>query len=408
MCAASLTCEEVEQYLEARRSHSCYRRVVPLTEQGGPFIQTPSTPGVINLGLGQPSPRLLPIASLAKAASAQLRADTDRLVLQYGAQLGHPGFRSSLARLLTSEYGQSVSAEQLLVTGGNSIALTLVSEVFGHRDALVFCEDPTYFLACGVFASAGLRVRGIPVDADGLDVDTLAGLLDRGERPAFVYCIPAFQNPCGVCLAPARARRLVELAEQHDFYIIADEPYVLLHYGDQRPGSLTRYDRGCGRVISLGSFSKLLGPGLRLGWAHAAPHLIERLAQHGAIRSGGCLNPIVAHIVHPMLDDGSLLAHVAELRSVYADRSRALCEALRELLPAARFVTPQGGYFCWVELGGDTEALLERADDVRFIPGRRCAVERDLAGFARLSFSFYESSELREGVARLAGSVPSP
>lgn len=385
-----------------KRGRSCYRRVVPLTEQAGPFIQTASIPGVINLGLGQPSPRLLPIAGFARAASAQLHASTDPLLLQYGAQLGHFGFRRSLACVLGREYGQRVDAEDLMVTGGNSIALTLVSELLAQRGALVLCEDPTYFLACGVFASAGLQVRGVPVDADGLDVDVLARLLASGVRPAFVYCIPAFQNPCGACLAPERARRLVELAEQHDFMIVADEPYVLLHYGEQRPGSMTRYDEGRGRVISLGSFSKLLGPGLRLGWAHATPAVIERLATHGAVRSGGCLNPIVAHIVQPMLDDGSLLAHVATLREVYGDRSRALCQALRERLPEARFVDPQGGYFCWVELGQDAEALLERAENVRFMPGSRCAVERDLSAFARLSFSFYESHELLEAVARLA------
>jgi DNA-binding transcriptional MocR family regulator len=375
---------------------------VPLTEQAGPFIQTASIPGVINLGLGQPSPRLLPIAAFARAASTQLQANTDPLLLQYGTPLGHHGFRVSLAHMLAREYGQPVAANELMVTGGNSMALTLVSEVLAPRGGLVICEDPTYFLACGVFASAGLQVRGVPVDADGLDVEALARLLAEGLRPAFVYCIPAFQNPCGVCLASERARRLVELAEQYDFVIVADEPYVLLHYSVERPGSLTRYDQGRGRVLSLGSFSKLLGPGLRLGWAHAAPALIERLAQHGAVRSGGCLNPIVAHIVHPMLDDGSLLAHVAELREVYGERSRALCQALRERLPDARFIAPLGGYFCWVELGGDTDALLERAGNVTFMPGSRCAVEQDLSGFLRLSFSFYEPEELMAGVLRLA------
>ncbi|MFO7566403.1 MAG: PLP-dependent aminotransferase family protein [Enhygromyxa sp.] len=374
-----------------------------LTEQAGPFIQSASTPGVINLGLGQPSPRLLPIARLAEAARTQLHAGTDPLLMQYGAALGHPGFRESLARVLAQEYGQPVAAEELMVTGGNSMALTLVSEVFGRRGGVVVCEDPTYFLACGVFASAGLSVRGVPVDAEGLEVEALERLLAGGLRPAFVYTIPAFHNPCGVCLSPARARRLVELAEAHDFMIVADEPYVLLHYGDERPGSLTRYDEGRGRVLSLGSFSKLLGPGLRLGWAHASPAVIERLAGHGAIRSGGCLNPVVAQLVRPMLDDGSLLAQVDELRSVYGERSRALCQALRERLPGAKFVAPQGGYFCWVELGGDTAALLERAQDLRFLPGRRCAVERELGGFVRLSFSFYEAEELVEGVGRLAG-----
>jgi 2-aminoadipate transaminase len=379
-----------------------------LTAQAGPFIQTASMPGVINLGLGQPSPRLLPIAALAEAARTQLHASTDPLLMQYGAALGHPGFRESLARLLAREYAQPVAAEELMITGGNSIALTLVSEALARRGDLVICEDPTYFLACGIFASAGLSVRGVPVDAEGLDVDALEQLLASGQRPAFVYTIPAFHNPCGVSLSPARAHRLVELAESYDFMIVADEPYVLLHYGDERPGSLTRFDTNHanhGRVISLGSFSKLLGPGLRLGWAHAAPQVIDRLAQHGAIRSGGCLNPVVAHLVHPMLDDGSLLAHVGQLREVYGERSRALSEALRERLPAVKFIAPQGGYFCWVELGDEAVTRLERAQTVRVLPGSHCAIERALDGFVRLSFSFYEVDELVEGVDSLAQTI---
>lgn len=379
---------------------------MPLTAQGGRFVQTSAAPGVINLALGQPSPRLLPIAAIAEAAAAQLHASADPLILQYGALLGYEGFRVALARLLSDEYAQLVTADALMVTGGISSALTLVSEVFGRPGATVVCEDPTYFLACGVFASAGLTVEGVPVDAGGLDVDALAQRLEDGLRPALVYCIPAFQNPSGVCLEPERARRLLELAETYDFLVIADEPYVLLHYGDQRPGSLTRYDDDRGRVLSLGSFSKLLGPGLRLGWAHGAPRLIERLSQHGALRSGGCLNPVIAHIVHHTIDSGFLAAHVGELRAVFGERSRTLCAALRERIPEARFIAPQGGYFCWVELGGDAAALLDRAEDLRFLPGSRCVPDRKpdrkLDGFARLSFSFYEADELREGVDRLA------
>ena len=384
---------------------------MPRTEQDSPFIQTPSAPGVINLGLGQPSPRLLPIATLAAAATEQLRADADPLLMQYGAVQGHPGVRASLARLLTEEYAQPVGADELLMTGGISMALTLVAEVFGARDRPVVCEDPTYFLACGVFASAGLAVEGVPVDAHGLDVDALERRLAAGLRPSLVYCIPAFQNPTGVCLAPERAARLVDLAERHDFLIVADEPYVLLHYPDEsgkheQPGSLTRHDRGRGRVLSLGSFSKLLGPGLRLGWAHAAPSVIERLSQHGALRSGGGLNPLASHLVWPLLDDGRLLAHVAELRAVFGERSRALTAALRERLPEARFHAPAGGYFCWVDLGDDGSSLARaEAEQVRWLPGSRCAVGRDLSRFARLSFAFYEADELAEGVSRVARAV---
>ena len=377
----------------------------PLTSQSGRFVQTASAPeGVINFALGQPSPRLLPLAQISEAAAAQLRPDADPLVLQYGALRGYADFRASLATYLGEEYAQPVHPDELLVTGGTSSALTLVSEIFAGPGATVISEDPTYFLAHGVFRTAGLEVRSVPVDAQGLDVAALEELLAGGLCPAFVYCIPAFQNPTGVSLAPARARRLVELAERHDFVIIADEPYVALRWKGARPGSLTQFDQGRGRVLSLGSFSKLLAPGLRLGWAHGAPALIERLSQHGALRSGGCLNPVIANLVHHVIDTGGLARNVAALREVFGGRSRALATALRKHLPQLSFIEPEGGYFCWVDLGEgrDSAALLEHAPALRWLPGQRCAVGRDLGRFARLSFSFYEAHELEAGVAALA------
>lgn len=376
----------------------------PLTSQGGRFVQTSAPAGVINLGLGQPSPRLLPLAEIGRAAHAQLGSGGDPLVLQYGAVLGDPEFRGSLARWLSDEYQHQVAPEQLMVTAGTSSALTFVSQAFAAPGATVVSEDPTYFLANGVFASCGLQVRGVPIDERGLDLDALERLLASGLRPAFVYVIPAFQNPTGTCLQPERARELVALADHHDFLIVADEPYVALRYGDARPGSMMRHDQGRGRVLSLGSFSKLLGPGLRLGWAHGEPELIERLSMHGTLRSGGCFNPVIANIVQHTIDSGFLTAHVEQLRAVFGARALALTAALREHVPSARFTPPSGGYFCWVELDDvvDSEALLERAPDLRVLPGRRCAVERELASFVRLSFSFYEDHELVEGVRRLA------
>ena len=380
--------------------------VPALTAQGGRFVQTSAPEGVINLALGQPSPRLLPLATIAGAATAQLRPDADPLVLQYGALRGYEAFRVSLAAYLSEEYALPVSADELLVTSGTSSALTLVSEVFAERGALVISEDPTYFLAHGVFRSAGLEVQGVPVDGEGLDVDALEHLLvEQGLRPAFVYTIPAFQNPSAVSLSPARARRLVELAARFDFLVIADEPYVALRWDGARPGSLTQYDDSSeGRVLSLGSFSKLLAPGLRLGWAHGAPALVDRLSQHGALRSGGCLNPVIANLVHHVIDSGGLQRNVELLREALSARSRALARALRTHLPGCAFHEPRGGYFCWVDLGEghDAPALLERAERLRFIPGSRCAVGRDLSRFVRLSFSFYEPHELEAGVAALA------
>jgi len=277
-----------------------------------------------------------------------------------------------------------------------------VSQVLAGAGDRVLCGDPTYFLAHGIFATHRLNVEGVPVDDEGLDVEALEKRLEEGPV-AFVYCIPSFQNPRGVSLSAERARRLVELAERHEFTIVADEPYNLLHFGPQ-PTCLMAYDEGRGRVLSLGSFSKILGPGLRLGWIHAAPPLRQRFLSHGTIRSGGCLNPLVARIVQGPLEDGTLVRHVTHLRDVLGARSSRLSKALDEAGLAHQ--RPQGGYFTWVDMGEgtDTAELLERAKadfGVGFCPGQRCAVDADLRRFLRLSFAFYDEDELVSGVDRL-------
>nr|WP_255216119.1 PLP-dependent aminotransferase family protein [Pseudenhygromyxa sp. WMMC2535] len=397
-----------------------------MTSQGGRFVQSATPPGVINFGLGQPSPRLLPLATIAEAAQAQLSATASRLVLQYGTLAGTADFRASLAAFLRAGYGQPVDADELLITAGISSALSLACEVFARPGGLVVCEDPTYFLARGIFESAGLRLTGVGVDERGLDVDALAARLAAGLRPDLLYCIPSFQNPSGVSLAPERARRLIELAEAFDFTIIADEPYALLHYGPSGPGSLAGFeaalhagvdsdlksDVDSGRVLSLGSFSKILAPGLRLGWAQGSPALIERLSWHGALRSGGGLNPVIAHIVHHTLESGFLPGHVASLRETFAGRAQALTAALRGALPGLELQAPEGGYFLWLDLGerlqlaeGSPHAAALEAAEVRVIPGQRCALDRDLSRFVRLSVSFYEAGELEEGARRLAAGL---
>jgi DNA-binding transcriptional MocR family regulator len=271
--------------------------------------------------------------------------------------------------------------------------------------------DPTYFLARGVFETAGLDVVGVPVDEGGLDVAALSERLEAGLEIDFVYCIPAYHNPCAINLAPSRAQSLVELAETHDFVVVADEPYVLLNFGS-RPACMASYDRGRDRVLSLGSFSKLLGPGLRLGWAHATEPLLERLSQHGVLRSGGGLNPVVSAIVHRLIEEGFLERHVDELREDLGKRAAALSSAVREHLPSVSFTEPAGGYFARLRFRDDVDVLaldaLARAEHgVGLTAGTRCAVERDLSRSARVSFSFYEPEEIHEAIRRLARALES-
>ncbi|WP_428261855.1 PLP-dependent aminotransferase family protein [Haliangium sp.] len=361
---------------------------------------------ILHLGRGQPSPSLL-AADAIRAAVAALSEDRMSAALAYGANGGPMDLRQALAEFLSERYRTPVAARELALGGSISLALALVCQLFTRTGDVVVCEDPTYFHAHSIFATAGVELRGIPIDADGLRVDLLERALAEDElRPALVYCIPSFHNPTAVTLAPARARRLVELADVYDFLIVADEPYPLLHFDPAPPPCMMSYDRGRARVLALGSLSKLLAPGLRTGWVHAHPSLIERFVGHGSIVSGGGLNPFTGAILHRLLDRGALGDHVDHLRAVYSRRAQALGEAVRGALPECHFRSPRGGYFLWLALapGSDSTALFERAraHGVLFTPGPRCAVSRDLRGFVRLSFAYYDEGDLGRGVERLA------
>ncbi len=220
-------------------------------------------PGTINLGIGQPSADLLPV-DLLRTASAAFFDNAQAIELNYGVSQGDERFLNSLAGFLSEGYGDTANPDNLFVTGGNSQAIDLVSTVFAKPGDTVFVEEPSYFLAFQIFRDHGLNIVGIPIDEDGLCVDELERQLDS-VKPAFVYTIPSYHNPGGQCTTAARRRQLIELAITHDFKIVADEVYQLLHYFEPPPpayGTMIASDR----VLSLGSFSKILAPATRLGW----------------------------------------------------------------------------------------------------------------------------------------------
>jgi DNA-binding transcriptional MocR family regulator len=250
----------------------------------------------------------------------------------------------------------------------------------------------------------------VTTDADWLCTAALAALLaDRARpRPALFYTIPAYQNPTGSVLPAARRQALVELAQRYGFIVVADEVYHLLHYGPPPPPPLASFDtspRGC--VVSLGSFSKILAPGLRLGWVQAHPALIRRFVEAGMVASGGGLNHFTAALVHATLELGLLEHNLTTLRATYGERVQALTTALRQHLPHdVRFAVPGGGYFVWLTCAEDvhTEALLPYAHQagVSYRPGPAFSAAGAFPHAMRLSFALYEEDELAQGAERLA------
>ncbi len=359
-------------------------------------------PSVIDLGVGQPQLSLLPLERLGQAAALRFAAGAHDF-LQYGAEQGDGYFRLALAEFLNQGYGFPVHPDQLFITNGASSALALICTLYARPGDTIFVEEPTYFLALRIFADYGLRPVAIPVDEDGLSVTALEAALQH-SRPAFLYTIPTYQNPSTNTLSAERRTRLVELSREYDFWVVADEVYHFLQYRGAPPPALGLHAEQ-DRVLSLGSFSKILAPGLRLGWILTSPERAAAFAHSGLLASGGGLNPFTSSIVRSLLDDGGLQTHIAELKQVYTQRSETLANALRNHLPEANFHLPQGGYFFWVRLPGnlDARAIMPHAEQfkVAYRPGAFFSTQQGLANYLRLSFTYYPAGLIEQGVARL-------
>jgi DNA-binding transcriptional MocR family regulator len=369
--------------------------------------QVDMPPGLIDLGSGQPEPGLLPLALMEQAAIHRLGQGNASL-LAYGYEQGDGYFRIALAKFLSMQYGMPVDERQLFVTAGASLGLHLICALFSRPGDIIFVEEPTYFLALRIFADHGLQVMRLPMDENGLIIEALEEKL-AVHKPVFVYTIPSFHNPASLTLPAARREKLVRLSREHEFLIVADEVYHLLSYGGVLPPPL-----GCfaddGTILSLGSFSKILAPGLRLGWIQAAPVLLQRFVKSGLLDSGGGLNPFTSALVHSAIELGLQQEHLEHLKKVYAHRMICLGAALREYLPASvRFKQPQGGFFIWLRFarGVDTEKLLAavRPYDVAFQPGANFSSGQGVRHCARLGISYFEADQLEEGAKRLATAV---
>lgn len=363
-------------------------------------INTP--PGVIDLGRGDPQFALLPLDMLRRAADQRL-SEKDNAFLQYGTEQGDGYFRRALADFLTAGYRFPVDPDSLFITSGISSALDLLCTLFTRSGDTVFVEEPSYFLALRIFADHGLRVVSVPTDESGLVLEALDEAV-RQHKPKFLYLIPTFQNPSGHTLTEERRERLIVLAREHDLLLIADEVYQFLNYTVQPPPCFGAYTDS-ENVISLGSFSKILAPGLRLGWAQAHPKIIERLAHCGLLDSGGGMNPFTSAIVRGVIESGDLKTNIAALVKVYSARVHAMDRSLRHHLPQAQFATPQGGYFFWLRLKGIDAQLMRKqapARRVDFRPGSLFSSRGGLSDYLRLSISFYDEADIDQGVLRLA------
>jgi 2-aminoadipate transaminase len=353
---------------------------------------------MISLARGVPAPDCLPVRELADCARAVLERDGET-ALNYGPPGGYGPLREWLAGR------HSVATGQIVVTNGSLQGLDLLLGRFSAERRLLV-EAPTYDRALHIAARRGIDVVGVTHDPDGIDPDALEEELARDPRPAFLYLLPTFQNPTGRTLGVERRRRLLELADAHDLLIVEDDPYRLVRFEGEDVPSLYELSGG-DRVVYSSSFSKIVAPGLRVGYLVVSELLAAELE---AVAAGTYLSPAFSTqaILFEFLRRGLLEPNIERVCWLLRVRRDALLDALERELPEASWSRPAGGYFLWLDLPGqasarETLATGEQAG-VTFVAGSDFfARPEDGHGSARLAFSFASPDEIGEGVARLAG-----
>jgi 2-aminoadipate transaminase len=363
-------------------------------------------PEVISLAGGLPDTSTFPAESLSALLSRLAAADSAR-ALQYAPTEGMTAVSEAIATVMAAE-GTVVDPADVLVTTGGQQVIDLVCKTLVDPGDVIVAEAPTYPGAVPAFSSYQADVVQIAMDDDGMRVDELEETLDRlereGRRPKFIYTIPNFQNPGGVTLSLPRRTRLVEVARRRELIVLEDNPYGLLRYeGDPLP-TLRSLDGG-DFVVYLGTFSKILSPGLRLGWTVAPAPVLEKM-NLGKQASDLCSSSLSQLFVATYFAEGRWEAYIASLRDLYRRRRDTMLDALAEHLPReASWTRPRGGLFIWATLPDyiDTTDLLARAlsRNVAFVPGRAAYLDGRGGSSMRLNFSGVDEAAIREGVRRI-------
>jgi 2-aminoadipate transaminase len=363
-------------------------------------------PEVISLAGGLPDTSTFPPDTFA-AVAQRIAAESCAKALQYGPTEGLPETKDCIAQVMAAE-GMRLDPEDTIVTTGGQQVIDLVTKTLIDPGDVVIAEGPTYPGAVPVFCAYEAEVVQIDMDADGMRVDLLEETLDRldreGRRPKFIYTVPSFQNPAGVTLSLPRRKRLIEVAHQRELLVLEDNPYGLLRFEGEAPPPLYSLDEGV-YVMYLGTFSKILSPGIRLGWVVAPPPVLEKINM-GKQGADLCTSTLSQLMVQAWFEQGRWQDYVDSLTELYRARRDTMLDALAEHFPRqAEWTRPSGGLFIWATLPDfiDTTDLLARAlrDNVAFVPGEAAFLDGRGRSSMRLNFSGSDEESIREGVRRI-------
>jgi 2-aminoadipate transaminase len=368
-------------------------------------------PGMISFAGGMPAPEVFPIEQFAEGAE-QLKSN-GTLLLQYGTTEGHNPLREFLAKWTAPRLGREVTLDEIFLTTGSQQALDLFAWAVLDPGDVVITEDPSYMAALNTFANHGAEFASVRVDGKGMMVEELPPLIENlkkeGKKPKFIYTIVNFQNPAGSTMSVERRKELAAIAERYDLTIFEDDPYGYVRFDGEHLPSIFSFDKA-GNTVYAGSFSKILSPGVRIGWVSGAKEIVRQMIVFKQT-TDLCSSPITQVLTYEYCRKGYLDAHLPNIISNYRVKRDAMEKSFQKHLTplGVTWVKPEGGFFFWLDTGSiDSNELAKRALDkkVAILPGAPFCVNPE-AGIhsSRINYTYSQPDTIEEGVSRLAQAI---
>jgi 2-aminoadipate transaminase len=370
-----------------------------------------SVPGIISMGGGNPDSASFPFEEI-KTIIGSWSYDTAKKALQYGTTKGYAPLLEGIADWMVKRKKVSMGGQEILITTGSQQALALLSKLFLNSNDVVIVELPSFIGAIAAFYSSMGRIEGVRLDSDGIDIEdlkrTIEECADKGMIVKFIYTIPNFNNPCGITLSQERRGRLLDIARQYNIPIVEDDPYGELFYegGEEDYLPIKRLDTD-GKVIYLGTFSKLLSPGLRVGWIVAERDLAAKLELQK--QSFDACTPTFSQVIaRDYMSRGYINIYINKMRRVYQEKRDTMLDALKRYMPrGVQWTTPKGGFFIWLTLPEkiDAEEVFKKAVErkVAFVTGDAFLPEGYAKNHIRLAYSDLDTGRIEKGIELLAG-----
>ena len=368
-------------------------------------------PGMISFAGGMPAPEVFPVNEFWKCYEEIKNEATE--LMQYGTTEGDPRLKEFLSNWTSTRLGRTAALNQMLITSGSQQALDLFGWAMIDAGDYVITEDPTYLAALSAFGNHGAKFLGIPMDSEGMDVDKIPGVIEKarseGKKVKFIYTIVNFQNPGGATLSVERRKKLAEIAAKYGVPVFEDDPYGFVRYDGEHLPSIFSFDKE-GLVLYAGSFSKILSPGVRIGWVTGNETIVRQMVIFKQA-TDLCASPMTQGATYEYCKRGHLDAHLPNIVSNYRTKRDAMEENFNKYLAprGIKWVRPAGGFFYWIDLGGiDAMELAKKSMEkkVVFVPGAPFCIDPATGkNKARVNYTYSKPEVIEEGVRRLAEAI---